>query len=303
MTRRYLSLNSWLKSRFGVAVRKVSLDAGLGCPNRHGGVGPGGCIYCNQRGSGTGVHANLPSITEQLEKGISFLTRRYGTQKYIAYFQSYSNTYGPTPYLKMLYTQALSLPQVVGMSVGTRPDCVADDVIDLLSELNSDKLVWVELGLQSMHSKTLRLINRGHDFAVFAETVERLMRRGLQVVTHLILGLPNETFHDMISTARAVSNLGVAGVKLHPLYVVRNTTLEKMYDDGAYIPLTMEQSITATIETLANLDPNIVIHRLTSDPHREELVAPGWMLDKRTVRERLNREMERIDFRQGSKIV
>ncbi len=302
MVTRYRTLNSWLKSIFGSTVRKISVDAGLGCPNRPGGHGPGGCIYCNQRGSGTGAYANSQSITRQIEQGIEFFSSRYKTNKFIAYFQSYSNTYAHLNHLEKIYAEALNFQQIVGMSVGTRPDCVSDEVVGLLSELNGGKLVWVELGLQSMHEKTLRIINRGHDFSIFAKTAERLMKHGLHVVTHLILGLPQESVDDMISTARAVSSLGVSGVKLHPLYVVRDTVLERMYNDGLYQPLTIDQSITATLEVVGHINQDIVIHRLTSDPHRDELVAPDWMLDKRTVRVRLEHEMERIDFWQGAKI-
>ena len=301
MVTRYRTLNSWLKGIFGSTVRKISVDAGLGCPNRPGGHGPGGCIYCNQRGSGTGAFSNSQSVTQQIERGIQVLSSRYKTTKFIAYFQSYSNTYAPLKHLEKIYTEATNFQEIVGLSVGTRPDCVSDEVVELLSELNSSKLVWVELGLQSMHEKTLRIINRGHDFAIFAKTAERLMKHGIHVVTHLILGLPQESVGDMIDTARAVSSLGVSGVKLHPLYVVKNTVLENMYNDGLYQPLTMEQSITATLEVAAHINPDIVIHRLTSDPHRDELVAPDWMLDKRTVRARLESEMERIDFWQGAK--
>ena len=282
-------------------MRKISVDAGLGCPNRPGGNGPGGCIYCNQRGSGTGAYTNSQSVFQQIEAGIQFLSSRYKTDKFIAYFQSYSNTYAPVDHLEKLYMEALAFSQIVGLSVGTRPDCVSDKALDLLAELGKAKLVWVELGLQSIHERTLRIINRGHDFNAFAKTAERLMNRGVPVVTHLILGLPDESMKDMVETARTVSDLGVSGVKLHPLYVVRNTVLETMYNDGLYKPMTMEQSIEATLEMLSHIHPEIVIHRLTSDPHRNELVAPHWMLDKRTVRASLELAMERIDFRQGAK--
>ena len=286
---------------FGETVRKISVDAGLGCPNRPAGNGPGGCIYCNQRGSGTGAHKNAQNITQQIEAGMEFFSSRYKTARFIAYFQSYSNTYAPVDHLEKLYREALSFGQIVGMSVGTRPDCVSDKVLDLLAELSRIKLVWVELGLQSMHERTLRIINRGHDFRAFAKTAERLMNRGIPVVTHLILGLPEESLADMVETAKAVSSLGVSGVKLHPLYVVKNTVLETMYNDGLYKPLTMEQSIEATLEMLSYIHPEIVIHRLTSDPHRDELVAPDWMLDKRRVRLSLDIAMEKNDFRQGAR--
>ncbi|MGD9818057.1 MAG: TIGR01212 family radical SAM protein [Desulfomonilaceae bacterium] len=302
MQQRYRSLNSWLKEIFGVTVRKVSIDAGLGCPNRPGGTGPGGCIYCNERGSGTGASSKNKTISEQLEQGISFLSSRYQTSKFIAYFQSYSNTYGDPDHLATLYKEALDYPGVVGLAIGTRPDCVADKTLDLLAELNEDTLIWVELGLQSAHKKTLELINRGHDFETFAKTTERLLRRDINVVAHLILGLPNETISDMIVSARMISDLGVNGVKLHPLYIVRGSALEQFYNEGLYNPMTLEQSIKATLEVASYIAPGILIHRLTSDPHKHELVAPQWMLDKRSVRTFLEAEMERTNFIQGSKL-
>jgi radical SAM protein (TIGR01212 family) len=231
---------------------------------------------------------------------MGFISSRYKTSHFIAYFQSYTNTYGPLDQLERLYLEALSFPEVVGLAIGTRPDCVSDQVIDLLAKLNSEKLIWVELGLQSMHDRTLRLINRGHDFSVFAEATARLMEKGLNVVAHLILGLPGESLSDMINTARAVSDLGVSGVKLHPLYVVRGSGLEQLYVQGLYEPMTMEQTTGVTLEVVRHIDPKVVIHRLTSDPHREELLAPEWMLDRKAVRAFLDSEMDRTDFRQGS---
>lgn len=300
MDRRYLSLSTWLKGLYGFPIRKVSVDAGLGCPNRPDRTGPGGCIYCNHRGSGTGASLETPSISAQLRRGMGFISSRYKTSHFIAYFQSYTNTYGPLDQLERLYLEALSFPEVVGLAIGTRPDCVSDQVIDLLAKLNSEKLIWVELGLQSMHDRTLRLINRGHDFSVFAEATARLMEKGLNVVAHLILGLPGESLSDMIKTARAVSDLGVSGVKLHPLYVVRGSGLEQLYVQGLYEPMTMEQTTGVTLEVVRHIDPKVVIHRLTSDPHREELLAPEWMLDRKAVRAFLDSEMDRTDFRQGS---
>ena len=296
---RYYSLSSWLKGLFAGPVRKVSIDAGLGCPNRPGGTGAGGCIYCNARGSGTGAHLLKTSVVEQLSQGISVLSQRYRVNMFIAYFQSYSNTYGSPLLLERLYREALSIPGVVGIAVGTRPDCVEDRTIDVLSELKRDRLVWVELGLQSMHKKTLRLINRGHDYMAFARTAERLMKKGIHVVAHLILGLPGESRSDMLLTARTVSELGVDGIKLHPLYVVRGTPLEDLYRRGLYAPMTMEQSVNLTLDAVSFISSRVVIHRLTSDPHREELVAPKWMLEKRAVRQLLEQTMELTDFRQG----
>ena len=284
-------------------MRKITLDAGLGCPNRDGTVGSGGCIYCNPRGSGTGAHRRGVPIEEQVKKGIEALSRRYRCRKFIAYFQSFTNTYGELPHLARLYKAALTRPEIVGLSVSTRPDCVPDPVLDHLAEIASDRLVWLELGLQSAHPSTLELINRGHGPDVFFEAVKRARERAVEVVAHLILGLPGETRAQMIETACAVAEAGVQGVKLHPLYVIRGTALERIYQEGRYRPLTEEEALEAILSVLEALPRHIVVHRMTSDPHREELVAPLWMLDRKGVRERLNKAMEKRDFHQGARAV
>jgi uncharacterized protein len=300
-TARYHSLSSRLRERFGEPVRKITIDAGLGCPNRDGTVGTGGCIYCNPRGSGTAARAAGMSISEQVDRGIEFLSRRFGCRKFIAYFQSFTNTYGDVDDLARLYREALQRPEVVGLAVGTRPDCVPRPVLELLAELARDKFVWVEYGLQSIHERTLALINRGHGPEAFFDAVERSRALGLETVAHLILGLPGESTGDMEATARAVADAGTAGVKLHPLYVIRGTPLERSFLAGAYNPMTETEAAEATIRVLEVLPQHVVIHRLTSDPHREELVAPLWMLDRRGVRKRLEDMMEQRDVRQGSR--
>ena len=299
---RYRSVSSWLKELFGESVRKITLDAGLGCPNRDGTTSTGGCIYCNPRGSGTGAFGRGIGVREQVDRGIEFLSRRYRCNKFIAYFQAFTNTYAEPSHLAKLYTQALSRSEVVGLAVGTRPDCAPSQVLDLLAELAQDRLVWIEYGLQSVHDKTLRLINRGHDSTAFFDAVDRTHVRGLRVAVHLILGLPGETLSHMVETARAIGRAGVHGVKLHPLYVVRGTVLEQMYTKGTWQPLSEEQAVEATLSVLEVLPPEVVIHRMTSDPHREELVAPQWMLNRRQVRNRLMEEMERRNFVQGAKL-
>ncbi len=290
-------MSSRLKEEFGESVRKITLDAGLGCPNRDGTVGFGGCLYCNPRGSGTGAHAEGLSIAAQVDRGIAFLSRRYKCRKFIAYFQSFTNTYGPVDRLAGIYGEAVRRPEVVGLAVGTRPDCVPDPVLDLLEKYRRDRLVWVELGLQSVHGRTLELIRRGHTPEVFFDAVRRARSRGIEVVAHLILGLPGETIEDMEASARAVAEAGVHGVKLHPLYVIRGTGLEKMLDEGCYLPLTEPDAIHMTLAVLEALPPEMVIHRLTSDPHPEELVAPRWMLDRKGVRQRLELALEERDTR------
>ncbi len=301
MVPRYRSLSAWLKELFHEPVRKITIDVGLGCPNRDGTIGFGGCIYCNPRGSGTGASGQGMRVAEQVDRGIEFLSSRYGVRKFIAYFQSFTNTYGAPQQLARLYNEALLRLEIVGLAVGTRPDCVPEPVLDVLEELSRERLVWVEYGLQSFHRRTLELINRGHGPEAFFDAVARTRRRCLPVVAHLILGLPGESIEDMVQTATAVADAGVQGVKLHPLYVIQGTTLEKMYQAGDYFPMTEELAAEATLAVMEVLPDNIVIHRMTSDPHREELVAPLWMLDRRGVRTRLEALMQKRDFRQGSR--
>jgi uncharacterized protein len=293
----YRSLSSWLKKKFGGDVRKVAIDAGLGCPNR---VDSEGCIYCNPRGSGTGALKQGLSVSDQVARGIGFISKRYRCRKFIAYFQSFTNTYGPPEALRSIYTDALGRPEVVGLAVGTRPDCVPDAVLDLLAEIGKEKLVWVEYGLQSAHTRTLNLINRGHTPEVFFEAVQRTRARGLLTVAHVILGLPGESMEDILETVSAVAEAGVHGIKLHPLYVIKGTVLERMYTEGLYTPLTEDEASQMTIAVLEALPPEMVIHRLTSDPHPEELVAPLWMLGKGGVRARLEQAMKERNLKQGS---
>lgn len=300
---RYRSLSSWLKETFGESVRKISIDAGLGCPNRDGMKSVRGCAYCNPRGSGTGAWSRGLSVGRQVDEGIAFLSRRYGCRKFIAYFQSFSNTYGEPGRLEALYSEALQRPEIVGLAIGTRPDCVPDEVLDLLAGVARDRLVWLEYGLQSIHRRTLELINRGHGPEEFFDAVKRTNRRGIPAVAHLILGLPGETVSDMLETARAVVSVGVQGVKLHPLYVIRGTELERMRADGLYRPMTQMEAAEATLAVLETLPGEMVIHRMTSDPHPEELVAPSWMLDKRAVRAHLETLMQERNCVQGSRTV
>ena len=245
---RYRSLSSWLKERFSEPVRKITIDAGLGCPNRDGTIGVGGCIFCNSRGSGTGAGIRGLSVTDQIDQGMEFFSRRYKTRKFIAYFQSFTNTYGAPKLLERFYYSATQRPEIVGLSIGTRPDCVPDDVMDILSDINRDKPVWLELGLQSIHDRTLKLIRRGHESGIFFKTADRALKRDLLVAAHIILGLPGETIEDMALTAKAVANSGIQGIKVHPLYVIAGTILEDMFRNEKYIPMTMEQAIQCAID-------------------------------------------------------
>jgi radical SAM protein (TIGR01212 family) len=290
----YRDLNSYLKGRFGERVQKITLDAGLTCPNRDGRVSTGGCLYCNARGSGTGAWGRGQSIPAQVETGIARLSRRYGAARFIAYFQSFSNTYAPLTTLRELYEAALAPPQVVGLSVGTRPDCLDDDVLDLLAGYARDRLVWLEIGLQSAHDATLARLNRA---ALRAES------RGLAVVAHVILGLPGEGPREMAATAEFLARLPVQGVKIHLLYVVKGSGLARLYEQGEYVCLTEAQYVSGVVDFIERLPPHLVIHRLTGDPHAEELVAPAWCLDKPRVMQRIREEFLRRGTRQGSHLI
>ncbi|MGC8660730.1 MAG: TIGR01212 family radical SAM protein, partial [Desulfomonilaceae bacterium] len=252
-------------------------------------------------GSGTNAAKGGLSVADQVERGIHFLSKRYKVRKFMAYFQSFTNTYGDPAILAHLYQAATERPEIVALSVGTRPDCVSDEILDVLADIHRNKTVWLELGLQSIHDRTLQLIRRGHKSGVFFETCARGLRRGMFISAHIILGLPGETIEDMILTAKAIAASGIHGVKIHPLYVIAGTPLEKMTKLGEYVPMTMEQAVEATTAVLEFLPQEMVIHRLTSDPHPAELVAPIWMLDKAKVRNYLLAQMETKDIRQGSK--
>ena len=281
MIKRYNDLNTYYRNLFGCRVQKISLDAGLTCPTRDGEISTGGCIYCNKWGSGTGTHAKGISITNQLLLGKKTLFKRYKAKKFIAYFQSFSNTYASTDKLKGLYEEALSVEDVVGLSIGTRPDCVDESTLDLLENHARNYLIWVEYGLQSAHDTTLKLINRGHDFRCFKKTVAATQKRcGLKICTHIILGLPDEDKNQMLETAKQLALLGIDGIKIHLLYVIEGTKLEKLYRQGGYKCLGQQEYVDLVCDFLERLPSNMVIQRLTGDPHPEELVAPKWALNK-----------------------
>jgi len=294
----YLDLNTFLRRKFGCRVQKVSLDAGLGCPNRDGLKGTGGCIYCNRLGSGTGAFPQ--SIEQQLESGKRFLRRRYKAQKFIAYFQSFSNTYAPVDKLEALYRRAASAPGVVGLAIGTRPDCVPDDVLDMIARLGRELYVYMEYGLQSVHDRTLARINRGHDYGAFLDALERTRLRGIDVCVHVILGLPGETRADMLETARALAALDIQGIKVHLLYVSSGTVLHDIYLRGEYRCLERDEYADILCEFLSVLPRQIIIHRVTGDPHKGEVIAPLWALDKQSVRDALESRLRNWKIREGA---
>jgi radical SAM protein (TIGR01212 family) len=296
---RFYDLNTYYRDLFGCRVQKITVDAGLTCPNRDGTLSANGCIYCNARGSGSGAHDRGLSVTDQLVQGKPFLSRRYKANKFIAYFQSFTNTYGPISRLKALYEEALSVPGVVGISVGTRPDCTDDDVLDLLADCSRQGLVWIEYGLQSIHDTTLKRINRGHDFACFQQAVGRARKRGLNICAHIILGLPGESREQMLETAREVGRMGIQGVKLHLLYVVKETELARQYRQGDVRCLEQEEYVELVCRSLELLPETMVIQRLTGDPHPEELLAPSWSLQKNETRNMIKARLEGENSWQG----
>lgn len=299
MHNRYHDLNTYLRSMFGCRVQKIAVDAGLSCPNRDGTLATGGCIYCNARGSGTGAHNRRLSITEQLIRGKKWLFKRYKAKKFIAYFQSFSNTYAPVETLEQLYEEALSVAGIVGLSIGTRPDCVDEDILDLLASYTRQHLIWVEYGLQSVHDVTLARINRGHTFRSFRQSVAATRERGINVCAHVILGLPGETREQMLETARTLAELGINGIKIHLLYVVKGTPLETLYHDGEYQCLEQQTYVDLVCRFIELLPPEVVIQRLTGDPHPDELVAPAWSLDRNQTFALIKDKLEREDSWQG----
>jgi len=299
---RYRDFNGYLRERFGERVQRVSLDAGLGCPNRDGTISRGGCIYCDPLGSGSGALRRGISIEEQLRRGIRAASRRYGARGFIAYFQSFTNTYAPVPVLERLYDRALAEPGVVGLAVGTRPDCVDEAVLDLLASYRKRTLVWVEYGLQSAHDATLDLIRRGHDTACFERAVRSAADRGLNVCAHVILGLPGESRRMMIETARYVAGLPVHGLKIHGLYVIQGTELGRWHREGRFRCLDRETYVDTVVDVLERIPEDVVIQRLTGDPpHGQVLLAPDWAKEKGKTLERIRVRLQERNTRQGER--
>jgi radical SAM protein (TIGR01212 family) len=301
MAKRYHIFSEELKHRFGCRVHRISVDAGFTCPNRDGTVGKDGCIYCGGQGSGSfGITRGL-TVAEQLEAGKEVMVRKYKAGKFIAYFQPYSNTYAPITQLSALYDEALAVPDVVGLIVGTRPDCLPEQTLDLLASYARKTYFWLELGMQSHLDRTLAKIGRGHDFTAFTNAVSGCRTRGIRVCAHIILGLPGETREEMLAGAEILNGLGVSGVKLHLLHVMQGTPLAREYEQGGIKVLDRDSYVGLVCDYLERLDPGIVIQRLTGDGNREELLAPLWSLKKFEVLNTIDNELERRGTRQGAR--
>ena len=283
-------LSEYYKEKFGCKVYKLSLDGGFTCPNRDGTLGSRGCIFCT--GSGEFAEGGPDSIALQLERAKSRVNRKNKDGKYIAYFQAFTNTYAPVEHLRKLYYEAIAPEDIVGLSIGTRPDCLGEDVIALLSEINAIKPVSVELGLQTIHKETTRYIRRGYEAEVYFDAVKRLKEQNIEVVTHIILGLPGETEEMMLQTIKAVVDAGTDGVKFHLLHVLKNTDLAKDYEAGKFRCMTLEEYGEILKKCIAVLSEHIVIHRITGDGAKKDLIAPLWSGDKKRVLNYLHRILE-----------
>ncbi len=286
----YHSFDYMLKERFGEKIYKVALDAGMTCPNRDGTLGSRGCIFCSAGGSGDFAGSRQDSITQQIEKQAASIRQKRGVAKFIAYFQAYTNTYAPVDYLRKIYTEAISHPDIVAISIGTRPDCLGEDILQFLDELNQKKPVWVELGLQTIHETTARYIRRGYPLSCFEQAVSELRKRNLDVIVHTILGLPGESKNDILSTIEYLNHRDIQGIKLQLLHVLKGTDLAEDYLAGKFQVYSMEEYLELVIDCLEHLNPEIVIHRLTGDGPKDLLIAPLWSSAKRTVLNTLHRE-------------
>lgn len=290
---KYTTLNNYLKERFGEKVYKIALNGGFTCPNRDGKIGTRGCIFCSKGGSGDFAESPDLTITEQIENGKKRLEKKIKNGKYIAYFQAFTNTYAPVEKLRAIYTEAIINPDIVALSIGTRPDCLGDDVLALLNELNKIKPIFVELGLQTINEDTAKYIRRGYTLEVYDKAVADLHKIGINVVTHIILGLPGESKNDMLKSVEYACKV-TDGIKLQLLHILKGTDLAKDYEQGKFKVLTLEQYTEIIKECVQIIPENIVIHRLTGDGAKKDLIAPLWSADKKTVLNTINRALKEI---------
>lgn len=299
--RPYYSLNAWLTGCFGEKLYKLALDGGMTCPNRDGTLGTGGCIFCSEGGSGDFAEPVHASINDQIEAAKARVAKKMTGNRYIAYFQSYTNTYAPVSYLENLFTQAVMHPDIAVLSIATRPDCLPDDVIALLSRLNRIKPVWVELGLQTVHEESARFIRRGYPLSVFSLSVKKLNAAGITVIVHVILGLPGETKEMMLDTVRWVAAFrpSIDGVKLQLLNVLKNTKLGEIYEKEPFPVLSMEEYISLLLCCIRLLPPDMVIHRLSGDGPKRLLIAPQWVANKKLFLNTFTKALRESGCRQG----
>ena len=293
-------LSERLRERFGCKVYKLALDGGMTCPNRDGKVGYGGCTFCSGDGSGFFAEKSRGDLDEQIARAKARVEQKNKGGKYIAYFQSYTNTYAPVEYLKSLFLPIMEREDILGLAIGTRPDCVGDEVVELLAGLNAQKPVWVELGLQTMHDTTACAIRRGYTLDVYDDAIKRLSAAGLETVVHVIFGLPGETRQMMLDTVSHVAHSGADGIKLQLLHILRGTDMAQDYLDGKFETLSMEEYIDILCSAVKLLRPDMVVHRLTGDGAKRELIAPIWSADKKRALNTINTAFEQRNIIQGA---
>jgi radical SAM protein (TIGR01212 family) len=299
-TKRYYDLKSFWRNRFGCNVYKLPIDAGFTCPNRDGKVSVGGCIYCDGRGSRLRQAGPLPSVSEQIRRGKAYYRKHRNAGKFVVYFQTFTNTYGPVDKLKQLYDDALAEEDVIGLSVGTRPDCVPDDVISLLESYTKHFHIWLELGLQSIHDKTLQFINRGHSSATFLDAVQRASGGKIHICTHIIIGLPGESREDNLETARVLATLPIHGIKIHLLLALKGTKMGDFYEQGKFPLLNKDSYVQTVCDILEILPLEMVIQRLTADGYGDIFLGPRWAINKMDVLNAIDRELDKRNSFQGS---
>jgi radical SAM protein (TIGR01212 family) len=299
--KRYYPFSRFLKERFGTKVYRVTVDAGFTCPNVDGTVAVGGCVYCDNRSFSPNRRLPRTTVRDQVQRGIDILQKRYDARHFLAYFQAATNTYAPPDKLRRLYDEALDHPQVVGLAIGTRPDCAPDPILDLIERYARKRFVCLELGLQSIHDRSLDWMNRGHHLDAFLDAVKRCRGRGIHICVHVILGLPDESRDDMLATARTVASLPVHSIKIHNLHVVRDTPMERMYREGRVRMLERDEYVSIVCDFLEQLPPEMVIDRLNGDAPPDYLVAPLWCLDKPGLLQAIHDELARRDSWQGKR--
>lgn len=297
MNGRYYSLNDYLKEKFGEKVYKLSIDLGLTCPNRDGTLDTRGCIFC--LGGSSHFASQAGDIHQKIENAKRLVEKKTKATKFIAYFQSYTNTYAPVEFLQEAFTQAINRPDIVALSIATRPDCLPHETLDLLEKLNKIKPVWVELGLQTANEKTAEYIRRCYKNEIYQKAVNDLTARGIEVITHLIIGLPKETKADVLNTLDFAVKCGTKGIKLQLLHVLRGTDLCADYEKGEFKTLSLEEYMDILFDCIGHLPENVVVHRITGDAPKAHLVAPTWSADKKTVINTINREMNARNIMQG----
>ena len=297
--KRYHTLNYYYKNKYGKKVFKVALNAGFSCPNKVDGQG---CIFCSRLGSGDFAGNKEDDLETQFYDVLKIMKNKWNDAYYIGYFQANTNTYAPLDVLNDKYEQVLQIPNVIGLNIATRPDAITDECYDYLEELNKRTDLTIEIGLQSIHEDTLKLINRGHDLACFDKCIKELKKRNIKTVVHIINGLPYETKEDMLETVKHLNELGIDGIKIHMLHIIKDTDLADMYKDKPFHVLTKDEYIDIVINQLELLDPKIVINRITGDPKKEDLIEPQWLLRKVALLDDIDKEMVRRDVYQGDKI-